>query len=138
MTLHLTITTPAELLIDRLPVRVVRGEDESGSFGVMAGHANLLTMAAQAILRWSEMDGRQRFCAVEGALIAVTGGTDFRVSARDGLIGARLDVLEAEVKAMRFRAAEAAKQERVAATDLHARAVRSLVAHLRRSDLDED
>jgi F-type H+-transporting ATPase subunit epsilon len=137
MTLRLTIATPAELLIDRLPVRVVRGEDESGSFGVMAGHANLLTMAAQAILRWSEMDGRRRFCAVQGALIAVSGGVTFRVSAREALIGDRLDMLEAQVKAMRLRASETAKQERVAATELHARAVRRLVSHLQASDRDE-
>jgi F-type H+-transporting ATPase subunit epsilon len=138
MTLHLTIATPTELLIDRLPVRIVRGEDESGSFGVMAGHADLVTMAPQGILRWSEMDGGRGLCAVEGALIAMTGGTEFRVSAREALIGNRLDVLEGQVKSMRLRASEAMKQERTATVELHARAVRSLVAHLQSSGRGEE
>lgn len=138
MTLHLTIATPTELLIDHLPVRIVRAEDASGSFGVMAGHTNLLTMADQAILRWSEVDGRRRFCAVENALMVVSEGTEFRVSAREALIGDRLEALAQEVAAMRARTSEESKRERVEATQLHARAVRSLVAHLQAAKPAED
>lgn len=130
MTLHLTIVTPTELLVDRLPVEIVRAEDATGSFGVMAGHANLLTVAQKGIIRWRTLDDRRGYCAVNRALIAVTGGSDFRVSAREGLIGDNLEALAPAIAAMREDSIERAKLERVAATRLHAQAVRGLIAQL--------
>src|SRR2546429_1741177 len=42
--LHLTITTPAVILVDSDDVASVRAEDASGSFGILPSHADLLTM----------------------------------------------------------------------------------------------
>jgi F-type H+-transporting ATPase subunit epsilon len=61
-----------------------------------------------------------------------------RVSARQALRGERLDTLEQEIGAARERELETAKHERVAATRLHAQAVRSLVAHLKAPSADGD
>ena len=49
--LHLTIATPAKLLVDIEDVRSVRAEDASGSFGILAGHADLLTVLSLSVVR---------------------------------------------------------------------------------------
>ena len=130
MTLTLTIATPSELVLAETPVRVVRAEDDSGSFGIMAGHADLLTMMRQAIVRWRTEDGVQHYCAVQGALLLVSGGTSVRVSAREASRGDDLAALEQDIAQDRVRREDESKEERVAATRLHAQAVRALVAHL--------
>ncbi len=130
MTLHLTIVTPTDLVLDRLPVAALRAEDESGCFGMLAGHADLMTTMHETILRWHLADGTAGYCAVSGALLVVTGGCDVRVTAREVLLGDRLEMLAAAVESHRNAETEAMRRVRVDATRLHARAVRSLVAHL--------
>ena len=41
--LHLTLATPTALLVDENGVVSVRAEDESGSFGILPGHAEWAT-----------------------------------------------------------------------------------------------
>ena len=55
--LHLTITTPATVLVDRDDVARVRAEDESGGFGILPGHADLLTVLPASVVRWRSGDG---------------------------------------------------------------------------------
>ena len=54
--LRLTIATPAALLVDVDNVRSLRAEDMSGSFGVLPGHADLLTVLPASVLRWTRDD----------------------------------------------------------------------------------
>ncbi|QIG78867.1 F0F1 ATP synthase subunit epsilon [Stakelama tenebrarum] len=132
MTLYLTIATPTEIAVPRGPVYLVRGDDESGSFGIMAGHLDMLTVMQRAVLRWrTEAEGPQRFCAVHGALFVVRDGEEVEVSAREAHCGDDLARLEREIASARTEEKERARGERVDAMRLHARAVRSLVAHLR-------
>ena len=51
--LHLTIATPAAVLVDADGVASLRAEDESGAFGVLPGHADLLTVLPPSVLRLS-------------------------------------------------------------------------------------
>ena len=125
MTLTLTIATPSELALDGAEVTLVRAADDSGSFGIMAGHADLLTMMRQTILRWRLPDGSRHYCAVQGALLLASGG-DVRVSAREARLGGDLDKLEQEIAISRQQHEEATKEERVASARLHAQAVRAL------------
>ena len=48
--LHLIITTPTTVLVNAPEVRSVRAEDESGSFGVLAGHAPTVSLLRPGIL----------------------------------------------------------------------------------------
>jgi hypothetical protein len=41
--MRLLITTPTSVVMDDPNVIAVRGEDESGSFGILGGHADFLT-----------------------------------------------------------------------------------------------
>ena len=51
--LRLTIATPSALLLDVDNVASLRAEDDSGAFGVLPGHADLLTVLPPSVLRWT-------------------------------------------------------------------------------------
>ena len=130
-TLHLTITTPSQILVKSDDVVAVRAEDESGSFGILPGHADLLTVLVPSVLRWWTADGAARFCAVRGGVFTVASGRDVAVACREGVVGDSLDELQAKVRAARAQELEADRKARVEQIRLHALAVRQLVRYLR-------
>ncbi len=72
----LTITTPSQIVVDRLAVSSIRAEDDSGAFGVHAGHADLVTLLSASVVRWRGEDGSEHYCAIDGGVLVVSGGTD--------------------------------------------------------------
>ena len=130
-TLHLTITTPAQILTASDNVVAVRVEDQSGSFGVLPGHADLLTALVPSVVRWRTVDGAACFCAVRGGVFAVSGGGNVSVACREGVVGDSLDELEAKVRTVRARQLEADRKARAEQIRVHALAVRQLVRYLR-------
>jgi len=130
-TLHLTVTTPAQILVDSGDVVAVRAEDQSGSFGILPGHADLLTVLVPSVLRWRTADGTDRFCAVRGGVFTVSSRRDVAVACREGVISDSLDDLETKVSAVRAQETEADRKARVEQIRLHALAVRQLVRYLR-------
>jgi len=129
--LHLTVTTPSQILVESDDVVAVRAEDQSGSFGILPGHADLLTVLVPSVLRWRTADGAARFCAVRGGVFTVASGRDVAVACREGVVGDSLDELEAKVRAVRAQELEADRKARVEQIRLHALAVRQLVRYLR-------
>jgi F-type H+-transporting ATPase subunit epsilon len=130
-TLHLTITTPAQILAASDNVVAVRVDDQSGSFGVWPGHADLLTALVPTVVRWRTVDGAACFCAVRGGVFAVSGGRDVSIACREGVVGDSLDELEAKVRTVRARQLEADRKARVEQIRVHALAVRQLLRYLR-------
>ncbi len=130
-TLHLTVTTPALVLVRSDDVVAVRAEDQSGSFGILPGHADLLTVLVPSVLRWRTTDDAERFCAVRGGVFTVSSGRDIAVACREGVVGDSLQELEAKVRAVRAQELEADRKARVEQVRLHALAVRQLVRYLR-------
>ena len=130
-TLHLTVTTPAQILVQSDNVVAVRVEDQSGSFGILPGHADLLTVLVPSVLRWRTAEGAARFCAVRGGVFTVSSGRDVAVACREGVVGDSLDELQAKVRAVRAKELEADRKARVEQIRLHALAVRQLVRYLR-------
>ena len=130
-TLHLTVTTPSQILVASDNVVAIRAEDQSGSFGILPGHADLLTVLVPSVLRWRTTDGAARFCAVRGGVFTVASGRDVAVACREGVVGDSLDELEAKVRAVRAQELEADRKARVEQIRLHALAVRQLVRYLR-------
>jgi len=130
-TLHLTVTTPAQVLAESDNVVAVRVEDPSGSFGVVPGHADLLTVLVPSVVRWRTVDGAARFCAVRGGVFTVSAGRNVAVACREGVVADSLDDLEANVRAVRARQREADRKALVEQTRLHTLAVRQLVRYLR-------
>ncbi|MDW6024406.1 F0F1 ATP synthase subunit epsilon [Mesorhizobium sp. BAC0120] len=130
-TLHLTITTPSAILADRVQVRSVRAEDESGGFGILPGHADLLTVLSASVVRWRSDDDIRHYCALRGGVLTVTEGRQVAIACRQGTLGDDLAKLEAEVRAMRAAETDADRRARVEQMRLHARAVRQLMRYLR-------
>jgi F-type H+-transporting ATPase subunit epsilon len=119
-TLHLTVTTPAQILVDGGEVTAVRAEDEGGSFGILPGHADLLTVLVPSVLRWRTADGNAGFCAVRGAVFTVSAGRNVAVACREGVLGSSLEELEAKVCALRGQQIEADRRARVERVRIHA------------------
>ena len=132
-TLHLTVTTPARVLVDSDDVVAVRSEDQSGSFGIWPGHADLLTALSPSVVRWRTADGVKRFCAVGGGVFTVSGGRKVSIACREGIVGDSLKDLREKVSALRERQLEDDRKARTARTRAHAYAVRQLVRYLRAS-----
>lgn len=129
--LHLRITTPMSILVDDPGATSVRAEDESGGFGILPGHTDLLTVLPASVVRWRRADGTQRFCALRGGLMTVEDGTSVAIACRQGLVGDDLHALEHEVIRMRSAETDADRRARVEQMRMHANAVRQLMRYLR-------
>jgi F-type H+-transporting ATPase subunit epsilon len=128
---RLTIATPAAVLIDVDGVRSLRAEDQSGAFGVLPGHADLVTVLPPSVLRWTRDGEPTRYCALGGGVLTISGGTCVAVACRRGVLGDDLDRLEAAVASERAAERDASRRAKVEQTQLHARALRQLMRYLR-------
>ncbi len=129
--LHLTIATPASLLVDAENVRSVRAEDLSGAFGVLPGHADLLTVLSPSVVRWTRAGEPTRYCALSGGVLTISGGNRVAIACRRGALGDDLAELEARVAAQRAAELDADRRAKVEQLQLHARALRQLMRLLR-------
>lgn len=129
--LHLTITTPVQGLVDDRAVAALRAEDESGSFGILPGHVDLLTALPASVVRWRGSDGGLHFCAIRAGLMTVRGGHRIEIACREGVAGDDLHGLEDEVAQFRAGQTDADRRARVEQMRLHANAVRQIMRLLR-------
>lgn len=129
--LHLVLATPQQVVLDLDDVTVVRGEDASGSFGILPGHADLITVLVPTVLRWQRADGTRGYCALRGGVLRMSEGVELRVACRGAVRGDQLDTLETTVRTARAEQADADRRARVEQMQLHARAVRMLLRYLR-------
>jgi F-type H+-transporting ATPase subunit epsilon len=129
--MKLRITTPLEVVVDEDEVRVLRAEDESGSFGVLPGHADFLTSLAMSVVSWKTKDDSRRYCAVRHGVLSVDGGDTISIATREAVLGDDLATLNEAVLA-RFRAdLDAERSEHVESARLELSALRHIVEHLR-------
>ena len=105
--LRLTIVTPLQLVLDLDGVRHVRAEDPTGSFGILPGHADLLTVLSVSVLIYRIGDqfdeaeqsrGVERFVGLRGGVLIVSGGRHVQVFTREATQSNDLPALSAEVK----------------------------------------
>ena len=128
--LQLLISTPQQVLVDAADLRSLRAEDASGSFGLLPGHVDFLTVLVPTVVRWQHADGRAGFCAVGGGVLCLQGGR-IELACRDGVLGEDLPQLQERVIAAREQQRDLARRARVEHLQLHTRAVRQLVRYLR-------
>lgn len=128
--MRLRIVTPLSVVIDEDGVRAVRAEDDSGSFGILPGHADFLTSLAISVVGWTAVDGTRRYCAVRRGVLSVAAGEEVAIATREAIPG-DLATLDATVLA-RFRVdIEAERTEHVESTRLQLDAIRQIMRHLR-------
>jgi len=129
--MRLLITTPTNVVIDQRDVVAVRAEDESGSFGILTGHADFMTALSVSVVSWREIANRQRFCAVRRGVLSVSNGDEVAIATREAILGDDLDRLE-EVVLMQFRdALEAERDARTESLQLQMKAIRQIMRYLR-------
>jgi F-type H+-transporting ATPase subunit epsilon len=128
--LSLVITTPLAVITKVEGVTSFRASDDSGSFGVMPGHADLLSVLRDCVARWRTGNGEWNYCALHGGVMSVENGDTIRIACREGVLGTDVATLEAEVRRHREAEAQVASRTRVSEAKLHARAIRQIMMHL--------
>ena len=128
--LSLSVTTPLRNAVTEIDVVSLRGEDQSGGFGILPGHADFVTVIYAGVLRWRCTESPWRFCAVRGGVFTVTAGQDVRVACREAIMSDDLPSLEDCVAAARRAGLEEGRQARSHDAKLHARAIRRLMQGL--------
>jgi F-type H+-transporting ATPase subunit epsilon len=129
--MRLLITTPTSVVIDQQDVVAIRAEDESGSFGILQGHADFLTALTVSVVCWHGATPAQQFCAVRRGMLSVTGGNEVAIATRAAIVSSDLAQLE-RVILTQFR--EDLEAERIARTEslqLQMQAIRQIVRYLR-------
>lgn len=129
--MRLLITTPTAVVIDDPDVAAVRAEDESGSFGILQGHADFLTALAVSVVSWRHADGTRRYCAVRRGVLSVSEGTLVAIATREAVAGDDLAHLENVVLACFRDSIEAERAARTASLRLQMNAIRQIVRFLR-------
>jgi F-type H+-transporting ATPase subunit epsilon len=128
--MRLLITTPTAVVVDDSAV-AVRAEDESGSFGILTGHADFLTALTVSVVSWRRNDGGQRYCAVRRGVFSVSGGSLVAIATREALVGDDLGHLEHVVLAGFRDSIEAERAARTGSLQLEMNAIRQIVRYLR-------
>ena len=129
--MRLVITEPTRVVVDDADVVSVRAEDASGSFGILAGHADLITVLTPSVVTWHRADGGERCCAVHRGVLTVSQGRTVAVATRQAECSDDLALLERAMLARLHEAQDEERRARVAATKLHTAAIREIVRALR-------
>ncbi|MBS0517397.1 MAG: F0F1 ATP synthase subunit epsilon [Proteobacteria bacterium] len=129
--MRLLITTPTQVVVDESGVQAVRAEDESGSFGILEGHDDLLTALAVSIVSWRGGGDKRRYCAVRRGVLSVMGGHEVAIATREAIACDDLDRLEQDVLTEFRKRAEVEQTERVRGLELQMKAIRQIVRFLR-------
>lgn len=129
--MRLLITTPMAVVVDDPTVVALRAEDESGSFGILDGHADFMTALTVSVVSWRHPEGRRRFCAVRRGVLSVTKGNEVAIATRQAIAGDDLDHLEQVVLAEFWQEIEAERAARTESLQLQMKAIRQIVRFLR-------
>jgi F-type H+/Na+-transporting ATPase subunit beta len=97
--MRLTIATPLAILVESGDVVHLRAEDETGSFGILAGHADFLTALAVSVVTWRGQRGAGHHAAVRGGMLEVLGGGEIAIATPESVLGDDLHCLEIDVLA---------------------------------------
>lgn len=130
--LRLTVITPLALVLDQAGVEHVRAEDATGSFGILRGHTDFLTVLPLSVVIYRlqparpEDASREHFIGLRGGVLSVTGGWHVQVFAREALPS---DDLLALSRAMKEHMAVSAAREAAAQRGL-SRLEGALLSHM--------
>ncbi|OJU23818.1 MAG: F0F1 ATP synthase subunit epsilon [Nitrobacter sp. 62-13] len=129
--MRLLITTPTAVVIDDRNVTAVRAEDESGSFGILTGHADLLTALNVSIVSWHGANDNARYCAVRRGVLSVTNGNEVAIATREAVPGDDLECLEQVVLAEFHKRLDAERASRTESLQLQMKTIRQIIRYLR-------
>ncbi len=128
--MRLRISTPVAAVLDAPDIVAVRAEDASGSFGILDGHADFLTVLAITVVSFRHAGGRQEYCAVRRGVLTVRGGQEISIATPEAVLGEDPLLLARDVLAKFRAAAEEEETARALGTRLHVRAIRQILHYL--------
>jgi len=131
--MKLRIATPFTICVDESDIAALRAEDESGSFGILPGHADFLTTLSVSVVGWRRSDNASRYCAVRRGILTVSEGARIEIATREAVVGDDIDSLEAVVLDQLSRSADEERVARAESTRLHIKAIREMVRLLYQS-----
>jgi F-type H+-transporting ATPase subunit epsilon len=129
--MRLLITTPTSVVVDQRDVVAIRAEDESGSFGVLQGHADFLTALTVSVVSWHGAAPVQQFCAVRRGVLSVSAGNEVAIATRAAIVSDDLAQLERVILAQFREDLEAERTARTESLRLQMQAIRQIVRYLR-------
>jgi F-type H+-transporting ATPase subunit epsilon len=130
-TMRLLITTPAEVVIDRGDVVSVKAEDYSGSFGILPGHCEFMTVLTVSVLTFRSAGGETKHVAVRGGVLNMRDGASCEVATREAVTGDDLEILRGEVLRRMVEHADREAEARTQTMKLQLSVMRRLNAYLR-------
>jgi len=129
--LRLLVTTPMEIALDRDDAVHIRAEDDTGTFGILHGHADFLTALSTSVITWRDAAGTEHYVAVRGGILSVRDGHTVEVATREALTGDDLVALEQEVLSRFHEEAGVEETSRAEARRLQIAAIRQICRYLR-------
>lgn len=129
--MRLTVSTPTALVEDVQDVRHVRAEDETGAFGILPGHTDLVAILPISIVTWRASDEREGFVLVRQGVLTVRNGEDVEIAARGGFRDDELPALGTKVLEELRQADEVEDVARTSETRLHLATIRQIEKVLR-------
>jgi F-type H+-transporting ATPase subunit epsilon len=128
--MKLRVATPLDIVIEVDDVAHLRAEDQTGSFGILDGHADFLTALAVSVASWRDRIGAEHHVALRGGMLEVRGDT-VTIATPEAVLGEDLHRLESDVLAGFRRQLLEEQAARTDAQRLHLAAIRQIVRFLR-------
>jgi len=125
------VATPLAIVLEADGVVHVRAEDATGAFGILAGHADFVTVLATSVVSWRDQRGIDHHIAVRGGVLKVQQGRTVAIDTREAVLGDDLQQLESDVLVVFKRRVS---EEQVARADerrLYLAAVGQIIRYLR-------
>ncbi len=129
--MKLVITTPFSVAVRDNAVLSLEAEDATGRFGILAQHADLLSVLVPSVISWQQEGGLHRYCAVHGGILTVEDGDVVSVSSREAVPGDDLEKLENEIVARFTRRRDEERAARAATERMMLAALRQIIAFIR-------
>jgi len=130
-TMRLLITTPAEVVIDQADVVSVRGDDHSGSFGLLPGHCEFMTALTTSVLTFTDQAGKERHVAVRGGVLNMRGGISCEIATREAVVDDDLVRLRTSVLRRMVEHADREAEARTRTMQLQLQVMRQMNRYLR-------
>lgn len=128
--MKLTVTTPLNVALEADDVRYVRAEDMTGSFGILPGHADFLTVLAVSVITWRHNDKSEHHIAVRGGTLIVRQGENVEVVTREAVSEDTLGELSDAVLERWRQERRVEEEARLSSSHLQLAAIRQIERYL--------
>lgn len=128
--MRLQVATPLSVVVDADDVRSMHAEDATGSFGILPGHADFVTVLAISVVSWHDAADAEHHIAVRGGVLRVHDGAAIEIATREAVGEDTLERLGAAVLDRFREEQESDEAARTSAGKLQIAALRQLQRYL--------